>query len=62
MPDIRENIPEFKNRSDKFFFDKVPTVRILESCPENEGEMEEYNIYEDYDETMMDDRRMNNEV
>jgi hypothetical protein len=61
MPDIRDNMPEFNNRSDKYFFDKVPTVRILENCQENEGEMEEYNIYEDYDETMIEERggRMN---
>ena len=51
-PDMRENLNNYKDFSDKYFFKKLPIVKFLdgtENKTEQDSEVEEYNIYEAYD-------------
>lgn len=47
-PELRENLLNFLEKSDQFFFKKMPTVKIIEGGF-IETDMEEYNIYEAYE-------------
>lgn len=48
VPEMREQTVNFKDQTDKYFFKKMPTVKIVEGG-DMEADMEEYNIYEAYD-------------
>lgn len=46
LPDIKEYDIDINNVSDRFFFTKIPTVKLVDG--DLEPDAEEYNIYEDY--------------
>ncbi|KAL4434593.1 hypothetical protein ABPG74_007377 [Tetrahymena malaccensis] len=56
MPELRENEQNFQDRSDKFFYNKMPTVKVMDGG-DMEAEIEEYNIYDGYDTIAIDDHQ-----
>ncbi|EAS04978.2 cyclic nucleotide-binding domain protein (macronuclear) [Tetrahymena thermophila SB210] len=60
IPELRENEQNFQDRSDKFFFNKMPTVKIMDGG-DMEAEIEEYNIYDGYETMVHDDQCVEDE-
>ncbi|KAL4460796.1 hypothetical protein ABPG72_016603 [Tetrahymena utriculariae] len=56
IPELRENEQNFQDRSDKFFYNKMPTVKIMDGG-DMEAEIEEYNIYDGYETMVHDDNQ-----
>lgn len=46
-PEFQDTGADFVDKSDKFFYSKMPTVKVFDGG-DIEGEAEEFNIYDNY--------------